>query len=383
MKRPLLLFVVTEDWYFVSHRLCLARAAVAVGYDVAVATRVQKHGEVIEQAGIKLIPIRMNRSSRNPFAELLATLELVRIYLRLRPSIVHHVAIKPVLYGSVAAWCAGVPGVVNAIAGLGYLFVSGSRKTALLRGVVKYAFRLLFSRPNTRVIVQNPDDFDAMRESLAMPPERLCLIRGSGVDLDAFPARPPMQGRPLVILPARMLWDKGVGEFVEAARLLQQQGVEARFRLVGDADDANPAAISRQQLQAWVDEGVVEWSGWCDDMSSVMAESRIVCLPSYREGLPKALLEAAASSRAIVATDVPGCREIVVPGVNGLLVEARSAEALVPALRQLIEDPLVCEKMGRAGRTMVEGEFSMGAVAEKTLSLYKSLPGVALTRDMQ
>lgn len=373
MKRPLIIFVVTEDWYFVSHRLSLARAAIAEGYEVAVATRVQKHGAEIERAGVRLIPIRMNRRSRNPFAELAATLELARIYRQWRPALVHHVAIKPVLYGSLAAWLSGVPAVVNAIAGLGYLFVSGSRKTALLRGAVKQAFRLLFSRPKSRVIVQNPDDFAMLKEALRLPENTLCLIRGSGVDLEAFPAQPPAAGVPLVILPARMLWDKGVGEFVEAARRLRQQGCTARFMLVGDADDANPAAISHAQLQAWVDEGVVEWAGWCDDMAGVLAKSRVVCLPSYREGLPKALLEAAACARAIVATDVPGCREIVVHGRNGLLVQARSGEALVPALAQLIEDEDLCDRMGREGRRMVEGEFSMAAVARGTLALYREL----------
>ncbi len=369
---PRLLFLVTEDWYFCSHRLPLACAARDAGFDVAVATRVTAHGERIRAAGLRLIPLRLRRSGRNPWRELMAIAEITRLYRAEKPDIVHHVALKPVLYGSLAARIAAIPSVVNALAGMGYVFTSGKLSARLLRPLVTLAFRLLLKRG--RIILQNPDDRAALLKAGVALPEQITLIRGSGVDTAHFtPVPEPDAAVPLVVLPARMLWDKGVGEFVAAAHMLRDEGLAARFMLAGERDPDNPAAIPAAQLEIWRAAGIVEWSGRQEDMARLLAQSHIVCLPSYREGLPKALLEAAASGRAIVATDVPGCREAVRHGVNGLLVPARDAAALADALRRLILDPALRREFGQRGRARAEKEFSVEKITAETLALYREL----------
>lgn len=370
-NRPKLLFLVTEDWYFCSHRLPLACAARDAGFEVSVATRVRAHGERITAAGLQLIPLGLQRSGRNPWRELAAISEIARIYRQIAPDIVHHVAMKPVLYGSLAAKIAGVPVVVNALAGMGYVFTSSQASARLLRPLITLALRFLLK--NGRVILQNTDDRAALIAAGVLKVEQVALIRGSGVDTAIFQSTPEPDGVPLVVLPARMLWDKGVGEFVAAAVALKQDGVEARFVLAGERDPDNPADIPLEQLQAWHDSGNVAWLGRQEDMPSLLAQANIVCLPSYREGLPKALLEAASSGRAIVATDVPGCREAVHHNENGLLVPARNAVALAAALRLLIENPPLRRRFGLRGREMAEHEFSVEKITAETLALYREL----------
>lgn len=370
-NRPKLLFLVTEDWYFCSHRLPLACAARDAGFDVSVATRVHSHGAQITAAGLHLIPLGLRRSSRNPWRELAAINEITRIYRRIAPDIVHHVAMKPVLYGSLAAKIAGVPVVVNALAGMGYVFTSRKLSAKLLRPLITLALRFLLK--NGRVILQNPDDRAALIKAGVLKAEQVTLIRGSGVDTALFQLTPEPDGAPLVVLPARMLWDKGVGEFVAAATALKQDGIDARFVLAGERDPDNPADIPLEQLQAWHESGNVAWLGKQEDMQSLLAQANIVCLPSYREGLPKALLEAAASGRAIVATDVPGCREAVQHNENGLLVPARNAADLAAALRLLIENPPLRRRFGLRGRKMAEQEFSVEKITAETLALYREM----------
>ena len=370
-NRPKLLFLVTEDWYFCSHRLPLACAARDAGFEVSVATRVRSHGKQITDAGLRLIPLGLQRSGRNPWRELAAIGEIVRIYRRIAPDIVHHVAMKPVLYGSLAAKIASVPVVVNALAGMGYVFTSNKLSAKLLRPLITLALRFLLK--NGQVILQNPDDRAALVAAGVLKTEQVTLIRGSGVDTAIFQSTSEPDGTPLVVLPARMLWDKGVGEFVAAARLLKQNGVEARFVLAGERDPDNPADIPLEQLQAWHESGNVAWLGKQEDMPSLLAQASIVCLPSYREGLPKALLEAASCGRAIVATDVPGCREAVHHNENGLLVPPRDAVALATALRLLIENPNLRRQFGLRGRERAEQEFSVEKITAETLALYREL----------
>lgn len=371
---PKIIFFVTEDWYFCSHRLPLAIAAQRAGYDVTVVTRINLHGELIRSHGFNLIPIKLSRRSRNPFKELGVIRQLLHIYREQKPDIVHQVALKPVLYGSIAARLAGVPAVVNALAGLGFLFVSKRWLARVLRPLVEVAFRVLLNRPNTRIIFQNPDDQSLLTRYGILEPKCTVLIRGSGVDMAQFSPTPESGGVPLVVLASRMLWDKGVGDFVEAARRLRVLGVSARFALVGEGDPENPASISDNQLVQWHDEGVIEWWGRHEDMPDIFAKSHIVCLPTnYGEGVPKVLIEAAACARPIVATDVPGCREIVHDGENGLLVPAKDANALVLALQRLIEDASLRNKMGQRGCALVAEEFSIEHVVQQTLALYQEL----------
>lgn len=373
MRRPRLLFLVTEDWYFCSHRIPIAREAKRQGYEVLVATRVERHGEQIVSEGFKLIPLRMRRQSRNPLSELSAIMEIIGIYRREKPDIVHQVAIKPVIYGSLAALIAGVPHVVNAMAGMGYVFISSQLKAKLLRPVIRAAFKLLLNRVNSRLILQNQDDKAMFIGSQLVSDKRITIIRGSGVDTNIFQQMPESEGPPLVLLASRMLWDKGVDEFVKAARLLKAGGVGASFVLVGDTDAHNPAAIPVEQLAAWHTEGHVEWWGRHDDMLQVLAHSHIVCLPSYREGLPKVLLEAASCGRPIVTTDTNGCREVVRHGENGFLVPVRSTLELADAIKLLIEDPDLRKRMGTRGREIVVQEFAVEQVVAETLAAYKEL----------
>lgn len=371
--RKKLLFLVTEDWYFCSHRLPPARAAQAAGYDIVVATRVGSRGSDISAEGFKLIPIELIRRSRNPFREMAVIFQIVKIYLRERPDVVHHVAIKPVLYGSIAAWLVRGPVVVNALAGMGFLFTSGSRSATVLRVVVSRLFRFLLSTGRNLLILQNPDDEAMMVEGKLVAAQRVRLIRGSGVDIQRFSPIPELPTTPVVMLPSRMLWDKGVGEFVEAARLLRERGVIARFVLVGNGDPDNPANISENQMEEWHRSGVVECWGHCVDMPVTLTKAHIVCLPSYREGLPKVLLEAAACGRPLIATDVPGCREIVRHGQNGLLVPLRDAISLADAIERLLDNSDLRRVMGEKGRQMVESEFSEATVAQQTLAVYREL----------
>ncbi|MBP9218611.1 MAG: glycosyltransferase family 4 protein [Sterolibacterium sp.] len=371
-----LLFFVTEDWYFCSHRLPVARAAQAAGHEVVVACRVHRHAEVIETAGFRLIPLDLRRGGQNPLQELVSLRAIWRIYRRERPDIVHHVALKPVLYGALAAYLARVPAVVNALTGLGYVFSSPTLKARLLRPFVTLALRGLLNAGRSVLILQNPDDGRMLVQEGMVEANRIRLIRGSGVDIRRFALCPPAQELlPLVVLPARLLRDKGVVEFVAAARLLKAQGVVARFALVGERDPENAAAIDDQTLADWMQEGCVECWGRHEDMPAVFAQASIVCLPSYREGLPKALLEAAACGRALVATDVPGCREIVIDGHNGLLVPVQDVVALAAALRRLLENAAWRDTLGRNGRALVEAEFSEERVMQQTLAVYRALLG--------
>ncbi len=374
IRKPKLLYFVTEDWYFCSHRLPLALAAYEAGYEVLVATRVNQHGDLIRSHGLELIPIELSRRSRNPLKELSVIWQTLRIYRQHKPDIVHHVALKPILYGAIAAKLTGVPNVINALAGLGYLFISKRLQARVLRPLVETAFQLLLNRARSRTIFQNPDDLRLLIGRGVLTKERAVLIRGSGVDTKLYKYTPdPNTGTLLVVLAARMLWDKGVREFVEAARILKSQGIQARFALVGEGDIDNPASISPTQLTSWHDEKIIEWWGQHEDMPQVFAQAHIVCLPSYREGLPKVLIEAAACGRPIVATDVPGCREIVRHNENGLLIPAKDPQALAVALNRLLNDAELRESMGKRGRAMVEAEFSTEYVVEQTLQLYKEL----------
>lgn len=372
-EAPRLLFVVTEDWYFVSHRLPLATAAVRAGFRVAVATRVKGHAVPIVGAGVELIELkRWRRSSLNPLLELAAVGELVGVVRRWRPEIVHLVALKPVLYGGLAARLGGA-GRVNALAGLGFVFVQGRLLARLLRPLVKQALRWTLGGRCAVTIVQNPDDRELLVRERLVEPAQLRLVRGSGVDLRRFAAGEPPAGTPVVMLMSRMLWDKGIGEFVDAARRARADGADARFVLVGDPDPENPAAIPRGKLAEWAEEGVVEWWGPTDDPPAALAQAHIVVLPSYREGLPKVLLEAAACGRPMIATDVPGCREVVEPGVTGLLVPARDSQRLAEAMLRLLGDPQRCRRMGEQARLLAEREFGIEGVAERTLAIYREM----------
>jgi len=372
-QQPKILYLVTEDWYFCSHRLQLAAAARRAGYDVVVATNLNRHEARIRAEGIRPIPFGMARAGLNPLRDFATLLQLIGLYRTERPDLVHHVAMKPVLYGAIAARAAGVSRRVHALAGLGYLFSSPDARARGLRLPVSALLHWLLKGDRSRVILQNADDRELFIRELSLVPAQIRLIRGSGVDPDVFLPTPEPQGTPVVMLASRMLRDKGVREFAEAARCCKTRGVEARFVLVGDPDPQNPSSISRAELEAWHSSGILEWWGAREDMAAVLSQAHVVCLPSYREGLPKVLLEAAACGRPIITTDTPGCREIVRQGENGYLVPVRAVTELADAVERLVGDTVLRKSMGRAGRRRVEEEFCLERVVSETLRVYEEL----------
>ena len=369
-KKLKIIYLVTEDWAFLSHRLPIARAARDAGFDVIIATHVADCDERIRQEGFRLISIGLRRAGTNPFKELAAIFEIINIYRTEQPDIVHHVALKPVLYGSLAARIVRKPFIVNALIGLGFIFISDKWYVKNARHVISMALKFALNSRHSKLILQNPDDVQLFLKADIVKPEKIVLIKGSGVEADRFMPSPESPGDPMVVLVSRMLWDKGVGEFVNAAKMLRQEGIKARFVLVGKNDPDNPASIPTSTLTSWNDEGVVEWWGYHEDIPGIFRQSHVVCLPSYREGLPKVLMEAAACERPIVTTDTPGCREIVHDGINGFLVPLRNSEALADALRKLIENPTLRKEMGQKGRELVLKEFTVEKVVGETMILY-------------
>lgn len=369
-----LLFVVNNPAFFMSHRLPVAQAAQRAGYDEHVATMDGPAVADIVALGMTHHVIPMTRSGKHPLQELGTLLALLRLFRRLRPRVVHLVTIKPVLYGGIAARLARVPGMVAAISGLGFVFLSNSLKMRLVRSVVARLYRLALGHPNSRVIFQNASDRDLLKSLGAVRDEQVVLIRGAGVDLDLCQALPEPAAPPVVAtMVARLLRDKGVWEFVEAARLLRARGVPVTMRLVGGVDAGNPTSATPAEVEAWQREGCVEALGERSDVPQLYAASHIAVLPSYREGLPKSLIEAAACGRAVVTTDVPGCRDAIDPDKTGLLVPVRDPQALADAIARLAGDATLRQAMGTAGRALAEREFNIERVARIHVELYDTL----------
>lgn len=363
----IILFANT-DWYLYNFRLTLAQALKTQGHDVVLISPPGEYSLKLQEMGFRWQPFAFSRRGLNPVSEVITLLRWERLYRREKPDLVHHFTIKCVLYGSFAARRVGVPRVVNSITGLGYVFISRAVKARLIRWLVSRWYRMALR--GTDVIFQNPEDRQLFLSYQFTDEEHSYLIPGSGVDVKRFFPCEETSGMPVVVLPARLLWDKGVGEFVEAARILRAEGIRARFALVGKIDGGNPSAVPISQLTAWQKEEVVEWWGWQEDIAAVYAQAHIVCLPSYREGMPRVLAEAGASGRPVVATNVPGCNMVVRDGVNGLLVEPRNAQALADALRRLILDPSLRSMLGRGGREIAVREFSIERVVSDTIKVY-------------
>lgn len=376
MSRKILL-VVNAEWYFQSHRLPIARALRRRGDEVIVAAGEERGGgAAIEKEGIEFVPLRLRRRSLNPLRELAALIELVKLYRERRPDLVHHVTIKPVIYGSLAARAAGVPAVVNAIPGLGYVFAGSGLVRGLLRGAVEAAYRLALSGQRTRLIFQNPDDRKHFLERGLADAERSVVIRGAGVNVEEFTPSQEPSGTAVVLLAGRLLWEKGIGELVEAAKRLRSADVACRVALVGVPDPENRGSIPVETLREWQANGWIEWWGLRQDMPQVLASAAIVVLPTYYpEGVPKTLLEGAAAGRPLVATDMPGCREIVRPGVNGILVPPRDPAALADAVQALLRDPDRRREMGERSRRIAVEEFSEERVVAETLAIYDQMLG--------
>ncbi|MFK0335210.1 glycosyltransferase family 4 protein [Rhizobium sp. NPDC090275] len=370
---PKLLFFVSVDWFFCSHFLQRAVAAKEAGYDVTLISKFERHRDIVEAAGIRTIPIQIERRSLNPFAALRAVVAVAKIYRRERPDIAHHVAIKPILIGGLASVFARPGSIVNAIVGMGYIFTGNSLVSRLVRPLVRLGFRFFLNPADSRVVFENNDDLTDFVAARAVRKKDAILIRGAGVEPNQYWLADDRRLPPVTIFVARLLWDKGVGELIDAIRLLKQRGVAGRFVFVGDADPGNPACIDAKTLEEWKGEGLAEFLGYRSDIPTLLSQSHIACLPSHREGLPKSLLEAMAAGLPCVTTDTPGCREAVRDGDNGVLVPVRSPFHLANALERLILDEGLRAKMGTRGRERIEREFSTAIVVDETLKLYSEV----------
>ena len=370
------MLVISEDWFFLSHRRALAEACLAAGWQVVIATHVTNHGDIIRRAGFQLEPLPLERGGLNPLSELRCVARLALLLVRHRPDILHSVALKPLLYANLPALLLGPRARVSAIAGLGYAFTGRDLARRALRAGLEMALRLVLRRKGSAVIVQNDDDRRVVCERGLASAEQVTLIPGSGVDLEAWPGLPPPpdDGRPVIFaLVARMLGDKGVIEAVEAVRLLKSQGLAVRLWLVGATDPQNPTSLSEERLRGWQAEGLAEWLGQRSDIAEIWRQAHVALLPSYREGMPRSLLEAAACGRPIITTDVPGCRQVIDDGVEGILVPAREAAGLAAAMGRLAGDAGLRRSMGLAARARAEARFGVEAVVAAHLALYRRL----------
>lgn len=340
--------VITEDWVFKSHRFNFAKRLVDAGYQVCLITCVSTHRNEIEAEGIRVVHYDFRRGTMNPFVILRTIIDLIKLFGILRPQIVHNVALQPILCGTIAARMRKTPRIVNAFGGLGYLFVSKSPNIRAIRWIIKIILRITLKHPSTRQIVQNKHNYNFLIQSKLCYREQIDLVPGAGIKLSDYTFTSQSVECPLVILPARLLIDKGVKEFVAAARRLRTDGRNARFALVGSVDLSNPASLTLEEVESIKKTGVPELWGWVEDMPKVLSNAQIVCLPSYHEGFPKILLEAAASKCAIVASNIAGCRELISDNENGLLVEVGSVDSLCCAIDKLLSNEIYRSRLGEA-----------------------------------
>lgn len=375
------------DWYLYNFRRSLALALRHAGCDVLLISPPGPYGEKLRQLGLRWEPLPMERRSLNPMRELALLWYLIRLIRREQPTLVHGFTIKCAVYGSLAARLAGVPVRVNAVAGMGYVFTSDQLKARVLRPVVRGLLRLALGGEQARLILQNSDDVALFTQAGLVDPEHIRLIRGSGVDCARFadvPRAASNDGSLRVLLASRLLWDKGIEEFIGALRQLRDQGRPIDALLAGMPDPGNPAAVPESTIQGWVEEGLVTWLGHVDDMNRLLGSVHVVVLPSYREGLPRTLVEAAACGLPLITTDVPGCREVVRDGVDGLLVPVKNSDALAAAIRRLQDQPEFAYHLGQAARRKARAEFDEGIVIRRTMEVYAELcqpVGAALLRQ--
>lgn len=366
----IILFIVNSPDFFVSHRLPIAVAAMRRGFVVHVASPNGLAAETIRRHGMVHHVISLSRSGRNPLREISCFWSLLKLVYSIGPNIVHLVTLKPIVYGSLVCRLVGVGGVVAAFSGLGTVFVEHRKSFSILKKCIIALLRVGLSRNGTHLIFQNSDDYSLVQSVLGFDPSYVSIIKGSGVRLDDY--RPTIEpaGVPTVTFASRILKDKGVLEFVAAASILRSRGVVARFWLAGSVDRENITSIPERKLDEWHRSGLVEVLGFQSDVESLLVQSNIIVLPSYREGLPKILIEAAACARPVVTTDVPGCRDSIVPYKTGLLVKAKDAEELANAIQVLVDNPEKRKSMGRAGRAWAETEFSIEKVVDAHLEIY-------------
>lgn len=369
------ILVANTDWYNYRFRMSLATYLRLKGVDVVFVSPFGPYVQEIEEQGFRWVEWAVQRQTINPFSELLNVFRLGRIFSREQPSLVHLHTIKPVLYGSIIAGLLRVPVAVRSITGLGYVFLGNDFQASVLRILVKVLYRFVIKIGTGGTIFENKADRQYFIDNGLVHPANAYLIEGVGVDTDYYQPLPEPDTTPSVLMAGRLLWDKGVGTFIDAARLLKKDK-NVRFILVGEPDQGNPSSIRRDELDGWFKDGIIEWWGWQTDMRVAFAACHMVVLPSFGEGLPTILLEAASCGRPIVATNVPGCRDVVIDRVNGLLVPPNDPKALRLAIEELIDNPVLRREMGREGRRIAERRFSSRHINVQTFNLYADLLGL-------
>lgn len=371
------ILVANTDWFLYNFRLALARQLREQGFDVVLVSPSGSFLSNFQVEEFRWIPWQLGRKSTSLFSEIRSFIQLVKIYRHEKPDLVHHHTIKPVLYGSLAARILGISGVVNSITGRGYVFVSSEIKARILKTLITPIYKIALKTQRGAVVFENQFDRKYFIETGLVPEERTWLIEGVGVDPDIFHPESEPEGTPVIIMAGRMMRDKGVQVFVEAARILKSR-VAARLVLVGDPDPGNPSSIDQETLNNWDREGIIEWWGWQSEMPSVYWRSHIVTLPTmYGEGVPTGLIEAAACGRPLVATNIPGCLPIVQDGINGLLVTPNNPQALADAFEKLILDRNLRLEMGKKGRELVLEKFTHAKVNQITIEVYRHLLATA------
>ena len=374
-KLKKLIFLINDLNFFYTHRFPIAQSAKKKNFDVLIA-----YGElggvnidVFNKNGLRTIMIPMKRGSINIFSDMISCYHIWHLFRKEKPDIVHLVTIKPYLYGGIIARFTRVPNVVSAISGFGALFIHNDIKSKILRFLLYPIYLLAFNHSNQIIIVQNHDDANYLIEQKITVSKKIKLIRGSGVDLENFKYFKEKKGTPTICFTARLLADKGIFEFISAAKLLIKRGVDANFLIAGDLDPKNPRGLNQNDIEKIKMNRFIKFLGHCDDIPLLYSRSNIICLPSYREGLPKSLIEAAAASRAIVTTDVPGCRDAIIPNKTGLLVPIKNDSALADALQDLVLNSKKREDMGKAGRKLAEKYFSIDIIVNDHIDIYKEL----------
>jgi glycosyltransferase involved in cell wall biosynthesis len=367
-----ILYVVTEDWYFLSHRLPMARAAKNAGYEIHVATRLNSTRAAIEAEGFTPHALSWQRGSLSPTRSLAGVAELRKLLREFKPDILHNISLKPVLLGSIASLGLSSIAVVNSLTGLGTLFVSNHRKSEFTRPLVIAALKALLKRPNTRTIVQNPDDRRFVL-GLGVPESSVDLIPGSGVDTAHFTPLPEPPPPITAAYVGRMLADKGLMTLIQAYSLATSRGLKLQLLLAGDTDRENPGSLAPEQLREFASAFGINWLGHVADIREVWARAHIAVLASRREGLPKSLLEAAACRRPMIATDTPGCREIAIRDETALTFPVDDAPALAEALTQMAGDGEMRARLGKRARKLVEENFSADVIGKQIVALYQSL----------
>lgn len=364
-----IIFVVNVDWFFISHRLPLALEALKKGYKVHIACGITDKKEYLESLGLIVHNLSISRSGTGIKNELNTFIEIYRVLKKINPDIAHFISIKPVLYGGIASRFLDIPKKVFSISGLGFIFIKQGLKATIVKLIIKRMYNFALGGKNSHVIVQNPDDRKVVKSIKDVP---TTLIRGSGVDLNQYAYIEENDKKIKIVMACRLLKDKGVFEFVEAAKILKKKDSFAEFILYGDIDIHNPATLSNEELKKIKKDNYVEVHGFSSDISSIFLDANIIVLPSYREGLPKVLIEAAACGRAVVTTDVPGCRDAIEANVTGFLCKVRDINSLSEEIEKLILNKDLRNSMGKAGRKLAQKEFDIRKVVEKHFEIYES-----------